>query len=91
MSGRVRPGSPVVVVLCVVLASLSVPVTVPAQAGASSRPDSIARLPGAARDRDTTSMLAPARLAALPAAQRAEWARYVERSRLYQREMKPVT
>jgi PelA/Pel-15E family pectate lyase len=43
--------------------------------------DSISRLPGASAERDTTSMLAPARLAALPPAQRAAWRRYLARSR----------
>jgi PelA/Pel-15E family pectate lyase len=43
--------------------------------------DSIARLPGNAVERDTTPLLAASRLARLPAAERAAWTAYVERSR----------
>jgi PelA/Pel-15E family pectate lyase len=43
--------------------------------------DSIARLPGNQRERDTMPMLAPARIGALPAARRAEWEQYLGRSR----------
>jgi PelA/Pel-15E family pectate lyase len=43
--------------------------------------DSLARLPGAAVERDTTPLLSPARLARLPAAERAAWEAYLRRSR----------
>jgi PelA/Pel-15E family pectate lyase len=43
--------------------------------------DSIARLPGAAVERDTASLLGSARLARLPAAERERWTAYVRTSR----------
>jgi len=43
--------------------------------------DSVARLPGAATERDTVSTFSPARLASLPSARRAEWTAYLRRSR----------
>ncbi len=54
-----------------------------AGAGAQERSplDSISRLPGAAVERDTMPLLAPARLAALAPAARRAWAEYVARSR----------
>lgn len=49
-------------------------------AAAQNPTDSVARLPGSAVERDT-ALLAPARVAALPPAQRAAWTAYLERSR----------
>jgi len=43
--------------------------------------DSIARLPGAAVERDTTPLLADSRLARLPPAEREAWAAYVRTSK----------
>ncbi|MBV9775332.1 MAG: hypothetical protein JO040_15360, partial [Gemmatimonadetes bacterium] len=43
--------------------------------------DSVAKLPGAAAERDTVPLLAPSRVAALPPARRAAWTEYLERSR----------
>ncbi|MFL5383875.1 MAG: pectate lyase [Longimicrobiaceae bacterium] len=43
--------------------------------------DSIARLPGAAVERDTTPLLGDARLARMHAAERALWTAYLQRSR----------
>ncbi|MFL5608355.1 MAG: pectate lyase [Gemmatimonadaceae bacterium] len=54
----------------------------PARPGPRNNPiDSIARLPGWQVEADTGSLLAPARLAALPAAERGRWEAYVARSR----------
>ncbi|HEX8694803.1 MAG TPA: pectate lyase [Longimicrobium sp.] len=55
--------------------------TLPAQDPARNPVDSIARLPGAAVERDTTPLLGPARISALPAAEREAWTQYVETSR----------
>ena len=49
-------------------------------ASAQSPMDSIAKLPGNQAERDTLSMLAPSRIAALPAAARAAWTAYLARS-----------
>ena len=46
--------------------------------------DATALLPGAFKETDTTSLLAAARIHALPATRRAAWNRYVERSRVAQ-------
>jgi PelA/Pel-15E family pectate lyase len=43
--------------------------------------DSLARLPGAATERDTVSTFSPVRLATLPAGRRAAWTAYLQRSR----------
>jgi len=51
-----------------------------ARAPAQSVMDSIARLPGNQAERNTRPLLAPERLAALPAAERAAWADYLARS-----------
>lgn len=49
-------------------------------AAAQTVMDSIARLPGAQVERDRQSSLSPARIGALPAAERAAWTKYVARS-----------
>ena len=49
--------------------------------GAQSPMDSIAKLPGNWAERDSSSMLSTARLDSLPAASRAAWRAYIERSR----------
>jgi PelA/Pel-15E family pectate lyase len=43
--------------------------------------DASAKLPGAARERDTTSMLSARRLDALPATERVAWTQYIDQSR----------
>jgi len=53
--------------------------TIGGSAGAQT--DASAKLAGAWLERDTNTALAPTRLAALPEARRAEWQRYLERSR----------
>lgn len=69
--------SPVLRLLFGVLAA----VALARAASAQSMMDSIARLPGNQAERDTQSRLAPERLAALPAAERAAWVAYLARSR----------
>ena len=49
-------------------------------ASAQAVVDSIARLPGNQAERDTLSLLAPSKIAALPLAQRTAWTAYVARS-----------
>ena len=51
-----------------------------AQAPASNPMDSIRRLPSYRPSHDTVTLLAPARLARLPAAERAAWSAYLARS-----------
>jgi len=54
----------------------------PARAASDSNPmDSIRRLPGYRPAHDTLPLLSDARIATLPAAERAAWTAYVERSR----------
>jgi PelA/Pel-15E family pectate lyase len=50
-------------------------------AAQQSPADSLARLPGAAVERDTTPLLGASRLASLPAAQRGAWTAYLRTSR----------
>jgi len=52
-------------------------------AGQTSPMDSLARMPGAAVERDTTPLLAASRIAALPSGERAAWSRYVATSRMW--------
>ncbi len=73
MRGRRRAGA---------LAALLLALAAGAAAAQQKSPmDSISKLPGTAAERNTTSMLAPGRLAALSHAQRAAWRRYLARSR----------
>lgn len=64
--------------------SLLVVLIVGVAQSALAQTDATATLPGASKETDTSTLLASARLAALPAAQRRAWEAYVARSRVAQ-------
>ncbi len=72
-------GAGVVALLAALSSALAMPVSV-----AAAQTGSTAALPGASKETDTKSLLASARLRALPAPKRDAWLAYVERSKAAQ-------